>query len=39
MAATARMVLPVRGAMTLVVRHEGVDRVTHHGSYRFVPLR
>lgn len=35
----ARMVLPVRGTMTLVVRRDGVDRVTEHGSYRFVPLR
>lgn len=35
----ARMVLPVRGTMTLVVRTAGTDHVTTHGSYRFVPLR
>lgn len=34
-----RLVLPVRGTMTLVVRAGGRDRVTEHGSYRFVPLR
>ncbi len=33
-----RMVVPVRGTMTLVVRR-GEDReITHHGRYRFVPL-
>lgn len=35
----ARLVLPVRGTMTLVVRAGGIDRVSEHGSYRFVPLR
>jgi len=35
----ARLVLPVRGTMTLVERRGGVDEVTEHGSYRFVPLR
>lgn len=35
----ARMVVPVRGTMTLVVRRGGVDRVAEHGAYRFVPLR
>lgn len=35
----ARMVLPVRGTMTLVERRGGVDEVTEHGGYRFVPLR
>jgi protein-L-isoaspartate(D-aspartate) O-methyltransferase len=34
-----RMVIPVRGTMTLVVRDGEDTRVTHHGSYRFVPLR
>ncbi|MGO4256053.1 protein-L-isoaspartate O-methyltransferase family protein [Marmoricola sp. RAF53] len=34
----ARMVLPVRGTMTLVVRTAGADRVSEHGRYRFVPL-
>ena len=33
-----RMVLPVRGTMTLVRREDGRDRVSEHGSYRFVPL-
>ncbi len=34
-----RLVIPVRGTMTLVTRH-GDDIVeSHHGSYRFVPLR
>lgn len=33
-----RMVLPVGTTMTLVVR-DGGDTVTHHGAYRFVPLR
>lgn len=35
----ARLVLPVRGTMTLVVRTAAADTVTEHGSYRFVPLR
>ena len=34
-----RMVIPVRGTMTLVVRDGGDTKVTHHGFYRFVPLR
>lgn len=35
-----RMVLPVRGTMTVVERHEGIARVVETaGSYRFVPLR
>ena len=34
-----RLVIPVRGTMTLVTRHGGETRQTHHGSYRFVPLR
>jgi len=34
-----RLVVPVRGWMTLVVRHDGEDEVTTHGAYRFVPLR
>ena len=34
-----RMVIPVRGTMTVVDRQGGVDAVTEHGSYRFVPLR
>lgn len=33
-----RIVLPVAGVMTLVVRGGGVDRVSEHGHYRFVPL-
>jgi protein-L-isoaspartate(D-aspartate) O-methyltransferase len=33
-----RMVLPVAGVMTLVVREHGTDRHTEHGHYRFVPL-
>ena len=35
----ARLVLPVLGTMTLLVRIAGTDHVTEHGSYRFVPLR
>lgn len=35
----ARMVLPVRGTMTLVERRGGIDEITEHGDYRFVPLR
>ena len=34
-----RLVVPVRGTMTLVVREEDEVMVTEHGSYRFVPLR
>jgi protein-L-isoaspartate(D-aspartate) O-methyltransferase len=34
-----RLVIPVRGTMTLVTRAAGSTTVTHHGSYRFVPLR
>jgi protein-L-isoaspartate(D-aspartate) O-methyltransferase len=34
-----RLVLPVDGTMTLVVRAEGHDEVSRHGGYRFVPLR
>lgn len=34
----SRMVLPVRGRMTLVVRSAGLDRSSQHGHYRFVPL-
>lgn len=42
LAGGGRMVLPVRGTMLLVEQpDDGSDeepRVTHHGSYRFVPL-
>ncbi|MEP7331975.1 MAG: protein-L-isoaspartate carboxylmethyltransferase, partial [Terracoccus sp.] len=34
-----RLVVPVRGAMTLVVRRGQSLTTTHHGHYRFVPLR
>lgn len=34
-----RLVLPVDGTMTLVVREHGSLVTTHHGHYRFVPLR
>ena len=34
-----RLVVPVDGRMTLVVRGPGGDEVSTHGSYRFVPLR
>ena len=34
-----RLVVPVGGRMTLVVRGPGGDAVSTHGSYRFVPLR
>jgi protein-L-isoaspartate(D-aspartate) O-methyltransferase len=34
-----RLVVPVEGRMTLVVRRDGADRVSTHGAYRFVPLR
>jgi len=33
-----RMVLPVAGLMTLLVRSGGKDRISEHGHYRFVPL-
>ena len=35
----ARMVIPVRSTMHLVVRRDGSTEVTTHGSYSFVPLR
>jgi protein-L-isoaspartate(D-aspartate) O-methyltransferase len=34
-----RLVAPVGGIMTLVVREGGRDTTSHHGAYRFVPLR
>ncbi|WP_017932723.1 protein-L-isoaspartate O-methyltransferase family protein [Nocardioides sp. Iso805N] len=34
-----RLVIPVEGTMTLVVREHGYDVVSRHGAYRFVPLR
>ncbi|MFI2706066.1 protein-L-isoaspartate O-methyltransferase, partial [Nocardioides sp. CER28] len=34
-----RLVVPVDGRMTLVVRGDGRDAITTHGAYRFVPLR
>jgi protein-L-isoaspartate(D-aspartate) O-methyltransferase len=34
-----RMVVPVLGTMTLVVRRGEEIAVSEHGSYRFVPLR
>jgi len=34
-----RLVIPVRGTMTLVTRSGDEVRESHHGSYRFVPLR
>lgn len=33
-----RLVIPVAGVMTLVVRAGGRDEVSEHGHYRFVPL-
>ena len=39
LAADGRMVLPVRGTMTLVVCSGGRTTTSRHGSYRFVPLR
>jgi protein-L-isoaspartate(D-aspartate) O-methyltransferase len=33
-----RMVLPVAGTMLLVTRAHGVDEISEHGYYRFVPL-
>jgi protein-L-isoaspartate(D-aspartate) O-methyltransferase len=38
LAAGGRMVVPVRGRMTLVVAGPEEIRTSHHGSYRFVPL-
>jgi protein-L-isoaspartate(D-aspartate) O-methyltransferase len=35
----ARMVIPVRSTMHLVVRRDGRTEVSTHGSYSFVPLR
>jgi protein-L-isoaspartate(D-aspartate) O-methyltransferase len=34
-----RLVIPVRGRMTLVTREGDETTETHHGAYRFVPLR
>jgi len=34
-----RLVAPVDGWMTLVVREDGRDAVSTHGAFRFVPLR
>ena len=34
-----RLVLPVAGSMTLVVRDHGTLVTSRHGRYRFVPLR
>lgn len=34
-----RMVVPVNGTMTVVVREGSEVRTSSHGSYRFVPLR
>ncbi|WP_020145442.1 protein-L-isoaspartate O-methyltransferase [Terracoccus sp. 273MFTsu3.1] len=34
-----RLVLPVAGSMTLVVRDHGALVTSRHGHYRFVPLR
>lgn len=34
-----RLVVPVQGWMTLVVREGGRDEVSTHGAFRFVPLR
>jgi protein-L-isoaspartate(D-aspartate) O-methyltransferase len=34
-----RLVIPVRGTMTLVTRSGADVSESHHGSYRFVPLR
>jgi protein-L-isoaspartate(D-aspartate) O-methyltransferase len=33
-----RLVLPVAGRMTLVIRADGRDEISEHGHYRFVPL-
>ena len=37
--AGGRLVIPVRGTMTLVIRNGDDVIESHHGSYRFVPLR
>ena len=34
-----RLVVPVRGRMTLVVNDEAGMVISEHGDYRFVPLR
>jgi protein-L-isoaspartate(D-aspartate) O-methyltransferase len=34
-----RLVIPVAGSMRLVVLDQGQRSATHHGCYRFVPLR
>jgi protein-L-isoaspartate(D-aspartate) O-methyltransferase len=34
-----RLVIPVRGTMLLVLRDGESTTITHHGAYRFVPLR
>jgi len=39
LAPDGRMVVPVRGTMTLVVSSGGRTTTSRHGSYRFVPLR
>jgi protein-L-isoaspartate(D-aspartate) O-methyltransferase len=39
LADSGRLVVPVNGTMTLVVRTQGYDDVSRHGNYRFVPLR
>lgn len=33
-----RLVVPVAGELTLVDRRDGLDEVSRHGAYRFVPL-
>lgn len=33
-----RLVMPVAGVMTLMVRSRGVDTTSEHGNYLFVPL-
>lgn len=38
LAVPGRMVVPVGGWMTLVEREYDEDRLSRHGSYRFVPL-
>lgn len=38
LAPESRLVIPVAGRMTLVVRHDGRDEFSEHGRYRFVPL-
>ena len=39
LAEPGRMVVPVAGALTLVVREAGSVATSRHGHYRFVPLR